>query len=164
MMSFLNFILVLATLATALIAGLFYAYSCSVNPGLSELSDSEYIKAMQSINIAIVNPVFLSSFLGTLLLLPLSTYFVYQDGLSDRFWLLFAATLLYWIGTFGVTIFGNIPLNDALADFNTSAASAEAVSQQRGKFELPWNRLHQIRTIASFSSLTLAIIACVLHK
>ena len=50
--------LFLTTFLMALIAGLFYSFSVSVNPGLHKLSDSEYIKATKSINRAILNPFF----------------------------------------------------------------------------------------------------------
>jgi len=159
-----NLILIPTTLAAAMIAGLFYAYSCSVNPGLSKLPDADYIRAMQYINIAIVNPVVLASFLGTMLLLPFNTYLVSQEGLSDRFWLLCGATLLYWTGSFGITIFGNIPLNDALSSFDLSSASTDLISQQRAKFEQPWNRFHRIRTLASVASLLLVILADVIRR
>ena len=48
-----NIILTIAATTTALITGLLYAYSCSVNIGLGRLADAEYIAAMQSINKAI---------------------------------------------------------------------------------------------------------------
>lgn len=75
-----NIILGITATLTALIAGLFYAYSCSVNIGLAKLPDSQYIAAMQSINREIQNPAFFLSFIGTLLMLPISTFFQYKDG------------------------------------------------------------------------------------
>ncbi|MDQ6481296.1 anthrone oxygenase family protein [Dyadobacter sp. LHD-138] len=160
MMSIANFVLMMTALTTALIAGLFYAYACSVNPGLAQLADAEYIAAMKSINIAIVNPVFMFSFMGTLLLLPLSTFLQYQHGVSTRFWFLLAATLVYVIGTFGVTVAGNVPLNETLAHFDLQSASPDVIARQRADFELPWNRLHTIRTAAGIVSLVLVILAC----
>jgi uncharacterized membrane protein len=160
MMSISNLVLITTDLTTALIAGLFYAYSCSVNPGLAQLGDREYIAAMKSINVAIVNPVFLFSFMGTLLLLPISTFLQYQHGVSTRFWFLLVATLVYVIGTFGVTVTGNIPLNETLAQFDLQSASVDVIAKQRADFELPWNRFHTIRTVAGVISLLLVILAC----
>ncbi|MBC8154239.1 MAG: DUF1772 domain-containing protein, partial [Bacteroidetes bacterium] len=74
-----NIVLGCATVTTALIAGLLYAYSCSVNPGLNRLSDASYLAAMQSINREIQNPVFFLSFLGALVLLPLSTWMLHSQ-------------------------------------------------------------------------------------
>ena len=155
-----NIILTITATTTALIAGLLYAYSCSVNIGLGRLVDAEYISAMQSINKAIQNPLFFISFMGTLLLLPLCTYLHYNQPLSNRFWLLLMSTAVYIIGVIGVTALGNIPLNNALDQFNLSTASAEAIANQRAQFEGAWNRFHTVRTIASIISLVLVIIAC----
>src|SRR5688572_15808061 len=87
-------------LVTALIAGLFYAWSVSVNPGLHRLSDGEYLRSMQHINRAILNPLFMASFMGTLIMLPICTFIVFRhDGISPSFWFILAAALLYVIGT-----------------------------------------------------------------
>ncbi|MBC7919850.1 MAG: DUF1772 domain-containing protein [Ferruginibacter sp.] len=145
---------------TALIAGLFYAYSCSVNPGLNRLSDTAYLTAMQSINRAILNPVFFAVFSGAALLLPLSTYVHFAQPAPERFWFLLAATIVYLVGAVGVTIVGNVPLNEILDAFNLQSASVSEIAAQRIAFEVPWNRLHTVRTIASTLAIILVITAC----
>ena len=45
-----------ATITTGLMAGLYYAYACSVMPGLSRTDDRTFVSAMQQINVAIINP------------------------------------------------------------------------------------------------------------
>ena len=158
-----NLLLELTATCTALIAGLLYSYSCSVMPGLKSLPDSEFIAVMQSINRAIQNPVFFISFMGTLLLLPVSTYMHYSQPLSSRFWLLLIATIFYLAGVFSVTAFGNIPLNNTLDKFDLLNAPAEAIHLQRISFEARWNNLHTVRTISSIVALILVITACVNH-
>ena len=158
-MSIVNIILIITATSTGLIAGLFYAYSCSVNPGLAGLPDAQYVAAMQSISSAILNPVFFASFLGTLILLPLSCYLNFLPPYSQRFVFLLAAALIYIIGSFGVTIFGNVPLNDALGRINLKTASTEEISNARIAFENLWNRLHSVRTLASMASFILVVIA-----
>jgi len=160
MTTFQNITLIIAATTTALMAGLFFAWSYSITLGLARLSDEAYIAAMQAGNRAILNPVFYIVFFGTLLLLPLSTFLHYGQPVSLRFWLLLAATIVYLIGGFGVTIFGNIPLNEALDKFNLQAASEEAIAMQRAKFEGRWNSLNMIRTIASTIAVILVIMAC----
>jgi len=155
-----SIITIAATLSVSLAAGLFYAYSCSVNPGLGRLSDVDYLKAMQSINRAILNPVFFLTFLGTVVLLPLAAWYNYQPQPSARCWYLLAAAVLYIVGTFGVTIAGNVPLNDALDKFNVNSASVEEIAQQREAFETKWNMFHAIRTITNIISALSAIIGC----
>ena len=68
-MTIVNGLLFTLTLVTALgcglIGGLFFAFSVSVMKALARVPSAEGIAAMQSINIAILNPLFLSVFLGT---------------------------------------------------------------------------------------------------
>jgi uncharacterized membrane protein len=150
---------------TALMAGLFYAFSCSVNLGLARLSNAEYVSAMQSINRAIQNPIFFAAFFGAPLLLPLSVFLHYGQPLSMRFWFLLAATIIYLVGTFGVTIFGNVPLNNTLDHFDLESASEAEIATQRVDFEDRWNKLNTIRTVSSTIAIILVIIACVsLHS
>jgi uncharacterized membrane protein len=159
-MTLASITLIVTATTTALIAGLFFAWSCSISAGLSVLTDSEYIAAMQAINRAILNPLFFSCFMGTAILLPISTYQHYSFSPPIEFWLLLFASLIYMVGVMGVTIFGNVPMNEVLDAFNIQTASLQEISAQRAKFEIPWTRLNFIRTISSTASIVLVIIAC----
>jgi uncharacterized membrane protein len=156
--TFTNIILVITATLTALMAGLFYAWSCSVMLGFARLKDREFIAAMQATNRAILNPVFFAAFLGAPVLLPISTFLSY--GQSPRFAFLLAATGIYLTGTFGVTMFGNVPLNNTLERFNAEAATDEEIAQQRANFERRWNNLNTIRSVSSTLALILVVIAC----
>jgi uncharacterized membrane protein len=157
-MVFENIILVLAGTLTALVTGLFYGYSVSVNGGLHRLNDSEYVKAMQSINAVIQNSLFFASFIGPVILLPLAA-FLQRDTNSMQFALLLASSIIYIAGSFGLTIVGNVPLNVRLAKFDASKASGNEIAQARAGFEKPWNRLHAVRTIASIAVTVLIFVA-----
>nr|WP_294948765.1 anthrone oxygenase family protein [uncultured Mucilaginibacter sp.] len=157
-MNYRNISLALATLTTGLVAGVFYAFAISVNPAFAQLPDGEYIRAMQTINIAIVNPAFAFSFFGAPLLLPLAT--IVHRKMQAKFKWLLAATIIYLIGSFGVTVLGNIPLNDTLAQFRLPGASALQMATARGAFEHPWCQWHMVRTVASVAALVLLLIAC----
>ena len=160
MYTFSNIIMFATAVTTALIGGLFYAWSCSVIPGLARVPDRTYLEAMQEINRAILNPVFFLSFVGTALLLPLCTYLQYSSVLHNRFWLLLLASIVYLGGTFGVTMSGNVPLNNMLDTFQLSTATANDLAAMRAKFEQRWVYLHTIRTVANVLALILVIIAC----
>jgi uncharacterized membrane protein len=154
--------LFLTVFLMALIGGLFYSYSCSVNPGLGQLSDSEYLKAMKSINRAILNPWFFLSFIGTLLVTPLTAIIYFRNvGVDLGFYLLLASFIIYFLGVFGVTVLGNVPLNNSLDAFEMRNATFQELSLKRLSFELPWNRLHFVRTVANILSLLFAIGAIV---
>ncbi|MGK6341321.1 anthrone oxygenase family protein [Chryseobacterium sp. DT-3] len=74
------------------------------------------------------------------------------------------ATAAYLIGVFGVTVVGNVPLNDMLDKFDISNSTAESVKQMRESFENRWNLLNNIRTVFSIISIVLVICACIWNK
>lgn len=152
-----DIILITTTTVAALMAGLFYAYSCSVVIGLGKLNDIEYLKTMQSINKEIQNLVFFVAFLGILPLLPLNTYL---HSHQPNFFLLAGAMVIYLIGVFGVTVAGNIPLNNSLENFDILSSDSDAIKAQRAFFEKKWNILNHIRTICSIVTVILLIIGC----
>ena len=127
--------------------------------GLHRLIDFEYVKAVQSINTFIQIPFFIVSFIGPVLLLPLAT-FLQKDTNSMQFVLLLASSVLYTAGSFGLTMLGNVPLNQRLAKFDVTKASGHEIAQVREKFEKPWNRLHTIRTVASIAATVLIFTIC----
>lgn len=151
-------LLIITTTITGLMAGLFYSWSVSVTPGIGRLGDKEYLTAFQAMNRAIVNPLFIIFFLGTAVLLPI-TSFVHNG--QPAFRLLVAASVFYLGGVIAVTFAGNIPLNNALDRLNINAATTEQLSVFRARFENRWNMLNHIRSIANTIALVLAILACV---
>ncbi|MGY3211723.1 anthrone oxygenase family protein [Mucilaginibacter sp. HD30] len=159
-----DFVLLITALMTALIAGLFYAYSCSVNIGLGRLPDDEYLNAMQKINAAILNPWFFASFMGTLILLPVSTWLHFSAGNTPRLYLLLAASVIYVVAVFGVTVIGNVPLNGQLAAADLQKLSAQQMSELRAAFEKPWLLYHLIRTVAVIFTLVLVLTSLLQFK
>jgi uncharacterized membrane protein len=122
------------------------------------LADKEYIAAMQSINNVIQNPIFFICFLVLLVLFPVTTYQLYgQPGIS--FYLFVTAMAIYVIGVFGITIFGNVPLNDQLAKFSLSLASDNEISTMRQTFEKSWNTWHTCRMLAAVISFGCTILS-----
>src|SRR5687768_4659583 len=93
----LNMLLIITATLTGLMAGLFFAWSVSVTPGIGKLPDKEYLASFQTMNRAIINPLFLICFLGTAVLLPVCTFRQYAHQVPVAFWLLSSATLLYLI-------------------------------------------------------------------
>jgi uncharacterized membrane protein len=157
-------LLIITATSTALMAGLFYSWSVSVTIGIARLPDAAYLSAMQVMNRAILNGFFLSLFMGTLVLLPVCTYMFYGQPLTSTFWCLLIATFAYGIGVFGVTMVGNVPMNDALDVFNIQAASASELAAQRLRFEGPWNSLNLVRAICGTIAVVFVIIACILSN
>ncbi len=158
-MVFYQMVHIIAVLLTGLVAGLFYSYANSVTGGLGKLSDKEYLMAFQSINRAILNVWFFVGFMGGLVVLPVATWLSYNEGINFSFCLLLSATLIYVVGVFGVTIFGNVPLNNILEKFDINAASHQELLSLREKFEASWNKWNLIRTVAAVLSFFLVILS-----
>lgn len=154
-----NLVLSLATTATGLVAGVFYGFSVAVNPAFRRLPDGAYVQGMQAINEVIQNPWFALSFFGAPLLLPLAAALHARRPRSRRFGLLGAAAGVYLVGSLGVTVAANIPLNEQLAALPLATASAAELGAARTRFAEPWNRWHAVRTVASVLALGLAVAA-----
>jgi uncharacterized membrane protein len=148
-----------ATLTTGLVAGVFYAYSVSVDPGLTAQSDASYVATMQEINERIQNPLFFASFIGAVLFL-LAALVVHLPRLrSSRFLLISLACLLYIGGGFLLTAFINVPMNDQLATVDPEAP-ALVLSRAREAYEGPWDFWNGVRTIFSTMAFLSLIGAC----
>lgn len=147
--------LFIAILLVGLSAGLFYAWVVSVIPGTKRVTDITYLQTMQSINKAILNPSFFLIFFGSAILLTLSS--IQQIGAGLSFWLILSATVVYWLGTFGVTAFGNVPLNDALEALQLDTLSDKKIIDFRKDYESKWNQLNMFRTVFAVLSFLLSL-------
>jgi len=152
-----SFTLFIAILLTGLSAGLFYAWQVSVVPGTRKVADITYLESMQAINQAILNPAFFLIFFGSPLALVISTIQQHNSGIT--FWWLLAASVTYVLGTFAVTAFGNVPLNNALEALNLAELSDVEVVKFRKSYEQKWNLLHLIRTVFAVLSFALTILS-----
>ncbi len=153
------FILLATTLLTGLLAGIFFTWTNAITPGIGRLNDVTYLQAFQHMNRTIINPLFYIVIISPLLLSPLSAY-LYKSNHSFMLWTIVAASILYFLGVFVVTILGNIPLNLILDKTQLSDINLEDAKSLRDKFEVKWNNLHLIRTITSIISFLLLILAC----
>jgi uncharacterized membrane protein len=94
---------------------------------------------MNSINRVIRNPLFLLVFFGTALLcLILLVGRLYSP-------LVVAGALFYLVGSMGITMVCNVPLNDKLERVVPSAADMET---QWHAYRGPWTRWNHLRAIA----------------
>lgn len=136
----------ISVLGTGLIAGVFFAFSSFVMGALGKLPAANGISAMQSINVVVLNPLFLGVFIGTALLcLALGLSAILRLSEPGSAYLLIGS-LLYLAGTFAVTIALNVPLNDELASVNPESASAVSVWM---RYLTDWTTWNHVRTGAS---------------
>jgi len=145
-----------SALGCGLMAGVFFGFSAFVMRALARLPAAQGIAAMQSINIVVINPLFMAAFLGTgatcaLLIVP-----------AVRMWqgpgaaCLLAGSLLYLVGTVAVTMAFNVPRNDALA--RVDPASTDGARLWAG-YATVWTAWNHVRTVAALAAAVLFTIA-----
>jgi uncharacterized membrane protein len=144
-------VLATALVTTGLLAGLFYAYACSVMPGLSDAEDRSFVDAMQQINKAIENPVFFATFLGSPVLALWALIRERRSGARETARWIAIALILNLIGLV-ITFAFNIPLNDDLEKAGDPARIAD-VPQVLDDFEGPWVAWNIVRGVALTASL-----------
>ena len=112
-------------------AGIFFTWSNAVKPGIGKLSDIEYLRALQSMNRVILNNAFRIIFLGAIIAVALVPVFYFNLYPKNIFWLFVFTLVIYWIGVFGVTVSGNIPLNEILDKTNLESITLEEIKTLR---------------------------------
>lgn len=133
-------------LGSALVAGVFFAFSSFIMGALARLPAAAGIAAMQSINVVVLNRSFLGLFMGTAALsLVVAVLAVLAWEAPSAPWYL-AGALSYLAGTFAVTGLGNVPLNDRLAAVAGESPAAVPVWEH---YLARWTRLNTLRTAAS---------------
>jgi uncharacterized membrane protein len=147
----------IAILGSGLIAGVFYAFSTFVMRALSRIAASEGLAAMQSINIAVINPLFLGVFVGmAFLCIGLIILALIRWSRPGAGYLL-AGGVLYLVGTFLVTMVCNVPLNDALAKLSPAdPLSAASWADYVSRWTL-WNHVRTGAAIAATGAFALAL-------
>ncbi|MFD6187655.1 DUF1772 domain-containing protein [Streptomyces sp. NPDC060031] len=153
--------LVAATLATGLVAGLFFAFDVSVMPALKQSDDRTLIAVMQRINVAILGGWFLLAFLGAPLFTGLAlALHLPADGhgaLAPLVGALVAHAL-----ALAVTGRVNIPLNNALEAAGPVERIADPAAVRRA-FEARWVPANRWRTVLCTAALGFLVWALLAH-
>jgi uncharacterized membrane protein len=146
----------ISALGCGLIAGAFFAFSTFVMRALAQLPPAQGIAAMQSINIVVINPIFMLALFGTglaCLVLAISSLARWHNPGAGY---VLAGSLLYILGTDLVTILFNVPRNNALAVVNPASTEGVAVWTS---YLSSWTAWNHVRTIAALAATALFIIA-----
>lgn len=147
-----------AALGSGLIGGVFFAFSTFIMKALNRRPPSEAIAAMQAINVDVVQSGFIAAFLATALACVAVIIGALVRRESPGSMLLLVGGALYVLGSFGVTLICNVPLNNALADI---APAAPDNAQRWASYLSTWTLWNHVRTGASFAAaaaLTIALI------
>ena len=146
-----------ALLGSALVGGIFFAFSSFVMKALARVPAAEGIAAMQSINVVVLNPSFLSAFIGTAVLS------LGAGGLALAGWgrpsasFFLGGAILYVVGTVLVTGLGNVPLNDQLAAVSATDVGARDVWEHYLDRWTMWNHVRTAAAVAGALLYTLGL-------
>lgn len=153
--------LALSVLAAALIAGFFYAYHCTVMPGLAATDAVSAIKAMQGINAVVRNTVFAFSFFGTLAFGGLASLLLIGAGGRPLALALFG-TAVYGLGAFMITLLYSVPLNEGLANIVPTTENATAIWQAYLDPWMFWNTLRMVMSVLTLAAFTASFVTLII--
>jgi uncharacterized membrane protein len=146
----------LCAIGSGLIAGVFFAVSAFVMRALARLPPPQGIAAMHSINVAVLNPVFLGVFLGTAVLCAGAVIAALMRWGAPSSAFVLAGGVLYLAGTFLVTIAINVPWNDRLA---AVAPGDPAAAETWRLYCRRWTAWNHVRTLAALAASASFIVA-----
>jgi uncharacterized membrane protein len=151
-------VLVAAVIVGGLNAGLFYAFSCAVMPGLRKVDDRAFVTVMQSVNRRIINPAFLVIFIGAPVL-AIAAVGVAAATDQPGGW---AAVLGVVLSLLTIVITGvvNIPLNNAIDAAGDPDRNPD-LREVRQAFETRWVRWNVARTVTSTAAFGFLVVALV---
>lgn len=139
-----------AALGCGLMAGVFFAFLAFIMRALARLPVATGIAAMQSINVAVINPLFLGVFFGTAAACALAVIVALMRWEKPGAAFLLAGGACYLVGTFLVTILFNVPLNNSLAAI--APANPDSARQWAG-YARRWTAWNHVRTAAALASM-----------
>lgn len=145
-MQALDYLGIAAMLGSGVVAGIFFTFSNFVMQALARLPKAHGAATMQTINITVINPAAMIAMFGTGLVFIVAAILGVMNTEGTAFWLYLGGALLYVIGCVGVTIGGNVPLNERLAKLDPESDKAEEFWDF---YMVRWTRFNTVRTIAS---------------
>lgn len=149
-------LVVLGILGTGLVAGVFCGFSTFVMRGLAALPPAQGVAAMNAINVAAVQPAFMTVFAGSAALsalIAVVTFVVWpEEGKAE----LLLGSALYLVGSFGLTIVANVPRNDRRPRLTPGAPEAAVYWPE---YVREWTFWNHVRTVASAAAALVYIVA-----
>jgi uncharacterized membrane protein len=148
---------VACALGAGLVAGVYFAFSTFVMRGLRDVPPTAGMAAMQSINRAAPNPLFMFALVGTGLgcaVLGVVAGTRWSDPAAP--WALTGAVL--YLASLVLTIAYHVPRNDALGLVDpASADAAERWSRYLAEW-VPWNHVRTVTSLAGAVAMTVALV------
>lgn len=150
MFPWLFLLLQISALGTALLGGVFLAFSDFLMRALAKSAPAAGMEAMQQINREVFRYVFMTLFLGLVPVSVLLAVLALTAMEGDAATLTLVAAGIYLLGVFGVTAARNVPLNNRLAAMDHREADAQAF--WRGTYVPRWTAWNSLRAGACIAS------------
>ena len=153
-----SIVAVLSLVLTAAVSGVFFAFSNSVVPGLNAVRPEQAITSMTSINRVILNPLFLSSFVGPPVAAVLAGILILVEGSTPAGLLYLAAAVVYALSCIVPTATVNVPLNNSL-DSGTIPTDPEEATRTWNAYSGRWLKWNHWRAVGSLVAVALSGVA-----
>ena len=112
---------------------------------------------MQSINVVVINPWFMTAFFGTGVACAILAILALLDWNRPGAGHLLLGGALYLFGTLLVTIACNVPRNNALAAIDPESSEGEDLCADYVRSWTAWNHVRTAAALAAAASLTVAL-------
>ncbi|QUH06015.1 DUF1772 domain-containing protein [Saccharopolyspora erythraea] len=148
---------VVASVGAGVNAGVFFAFSAFIMPGLHELPAGVAIPAMQAFNRTAVTAPFMLVLLGTAVLcvVVIIRAFMTWSTASGR-WMLGGA-VVYLLAAIVITVVCSVPINDAIDALTPFSSEAVASWADLSTRWLWWNHLRALGTTGAAAALAIAL-------
>jgi uncharacterized membrane protein len=145
-----------SAIGCGLLAGLYFAFSAFIMTALGRIGQAAGIAAMNAINIAIVQSLFMPIFLATSAASAALAVIALLRWSEPGAMAMVAGGALYVLGMFVVTMIFNVPLNDALAAADPASHEATLLW---ARYLTDWTLWNHVRTVSSTAACALFIAA-----
>ena len=141
-------------LSSALMAGVYFAFSGFIMKAFDNIETSQAITAMNAINNKIVRswfiPIFFGSSIISLMLSVIAIAYWGETGTG----LILMTGMIYFVGMFVCTAVFNVPLNNSLARIDPESNHAQKCWSH---YLSHWTRWNHLRVVSSLLSCILSV-------
>ena len=136
-----------------MVSGLLFTFAVVVMPGISILSDKNYLNAFIVMDRIIQNnnPFFMIVWVGSIFSMIITLILGINQLTGINLIILIIAFLLYLLAVQLPTVLFNIPLNNRLQSLKTDNLDESILKTERLNFESQWNRWNLFRTVVSLA-------------
>jgi uncharacterized membrane protein len=155
----LEAIMLVSVILNSMAAGIIFIFSNTVMPSLATLDADVGINIMNTINVIIVNPLFIIAFFGGLISgYPARVMWKNPDmySMPARYYAV-ASTVVFFFGEFMVTVTQNVPRNNALLAVDPE--SDDGVNYWKNDFLKSWVAWNTARGIFAAISAVLGTLS-----